>query len=275
MSSSARRRRAAVARANGKKSRGPVTPEGKARSAANSTRHGLSVADPSRLASSVCLTIESRAEFLALHQTYVTEFAPTCPVEHLIVDEMAVARWRLQRAWVMETALFENQMDRMTDQLVRDYETMNTATRLTLAFRELAESSPSAQVLHRYETRLSRQIERCEKRLLLLRKSGAPDNAGALGPPASLPATNSTDTNQITPIPDEPTLTHEQPELTPQCIGPALAPAGQSAPAALSGRESALVPAQPSPALGPFRRRSEPDDLAARPEPGTILPQAA
>src|SRR6185436_18505403 len=95
------RRRRAASRANGKKSQGPVTPEGKTRSAANATRHGL--AAPGRLADSVCLTIESREEFLTLHQTYIDLYSPANPGEHLIVEEMAVARWKLQRAWVMET----------------------------------------------------------------------------------------------------------------------------------------------------------------------------
>jgi hypothetical protein len=163
------KRRRAASRANGKKSQGPVTPEGKARSAANATRHGL--AAPGRLADSVCLTIENRAEFVQLHETFVAWHAPANPIEHLLVEEMAVARWRLQRAWVMETSLLENQMDRMTDTLEKDYETMDEGTRLTLAFRDLSEQSPSLTVLQRYESRLSRQFERCLKRLTAIRGS--------------------------------------------------------------------------------------------------------
>src|SRR5262245_56956453 len=164
MSTRAQRR---AARRNGKKSQGPVTPEGKARSAANATRHGLS--STGRLASSVCLTIENREEFAALHQTFITDHAPTTPTEHMIVEEMAVTRWRPQRAWFSEPSLFENQMDRMTDEVEQDYETMDNGTRLTLAFRELAEESPSLHVMHRYEARLSRQFDRCLKRLETMR----------------------------------------------------------------------------------------------------------
>jgi len=138
--SSRRQRRAA--RASGKKSQGPVTPEGKARSSANATKHGL--AAPGRLAVSVCLNIESREDFCTLHQTYINLHRPADPGEHLIVEEMAVARWHLLRTWVMQTAVLENQMDEMTDQLARDYETMNEATRLTLAFKNLAENLPQS-----------------------------------------------------------------------------------------------------------------------------------
>ena len=86
---------------------------------------------------------------------------------------MAVARWHLQRAWVMQTALLENQMDEMTDELAQDYETMNEPTRLTLAFKNLAENAPSLPLLQRYESRLSRQIQRCQKQLADLRAAMA------------------------------------------------------------------------------------------------------
>ena len=130
-------RRIAASRANGKKSQGPVTPEGKARSAAGApTRLGL--ASPDRDGRSVCLKHENRDEFPLLHDTLVTKHAPVTATEHLTVHEMAVVRWRLQRAWLMETAL---------------------------AFRE----SPSLQILLSYETRLKRQFNRCLARLANLR----------------------------------------------------------------------------------------------------------
>ena len=163
------KRRKAANRANGKKSHGPVTPEGKARSAANApTRHGLASLDgPS--ASSVCLTNESRDEFNVLHESLIAEHAPSTTTEHLTVHEMAVARWRLQRAWLMEAALLDNQMDDMRDDLASEHESTDHATRAALAFRELSEKSPSLPALLRYESRLSRQLDRCLKRLSELR----------------------------------------------------------------------------------------------------------
>jgi hypothetical protein len=106
---------------------------------------------------------------LKLHQTFIDTHTAVTAGEHLIIEEMAVARWRLQRTWTMETALLESQMDDMTDELERDYENMNDTMRLTLAFKKLADQSPSMQVLQRYERRLTRQLERCQKRLAALR----------------------------------------------------------------------------------------------------------
>ncbi|MFN0103861.1 MAG: hypothetical protein ACKV2U_17485 [Bryobacteraceae bacterium] len=164
--SSARRKTAS--RANGKKSRGPVTPEGKARSAANTVaRHGL--ASPDRVTHAVCLKNENPAEFILLHEALVTEFAPATTTEYLTVHEMAVCRWRLHRAWTMEDALQDNQMDHMTDEIAATYESTDEATRAALAFRKLAHDSPSLPLLHRYEARLSRQIDCCIARLDNLR----------------------------------------------------------------------------------------------------------
>ena len=107
-------RRHAASRANGKKSQGPVTPEGKARSAAGA---------PTRLGGrSVFLKHENRDGFLLLHDTLVTKHAPVTFTEHLTVHEMAVVRWRLQRAWLMETALVANQMDHMMGEIDKTYE---------------------------------------------------------------------------------------------------------------------------------------------------------
>ena len=162
------KRRRTASRANGKKSHGPVTPEGKARSAANApSRHGL--ASPERALNGICLNNENPAEFTLLHEALITEHAPVTTTEHLIVHEMAVSRWRLHRAWTMETALLDNEMDHMLVGLAQKYDSVDGSTRAALAFRELSEKSTSLPVLLRYETRLSRQFERCLIRLAALR----------------------------------------------------------------------------------------------------------
>ena len=241
--SSARRR--AASRANGKKSHGPVTPEGKARSAANATRHGL--AAPGRLADSVCLSNETPAHYVQLHEALIAEYTPATTTEHLLVEEMAVARWRLQRAWTMENALLDNQMDRMMGDLDKDYETMDETTRTTLAFRDLAEKSPSLQVLQRYESRLSRQFERCLRRLAALRVTE----------------------------PGEPNPKNGHSQNANQLPDPAPPPGSQPVPAPGPKRQSPISPAQSTPAVDEFHPGPHRDDSGPLPGPAPALPRAA
>jgi hypothetical protein len=80
-----------------------------------------------------------------------------------------VARWRIQRAWAMETALIDNQMDHMTDQIAKTYESTDEPTRAALAFRDLTGKSPVLELLLRQEAHLTRQFDRCLKRPTSLR----------------------------------------------------------------------------------------------------------
>jgi hypothetical protein len=173
-SRSSRRRRIAASRANGSKSRGPVTPEGKARSAANAPiRHGLASTTNSQAPDAICYSNEDRAQFQALYAALAVEHAPVDTTEHLIVYEMAVARWRLHRTWLLEAATVDNQMDRMAGPIAETYASIDETTRAALAIRELADESSSLQLLSRYETRLSRQFDRCLARLFDLRAKRA------------------------------------------------------------------------------------------------------
>ena len=70
---------------------------------------------------------------------------------------MAVVRWRQQRAWAMEAALVDNGMDLMGRQLEETYVSTDEALRAALAFKELADRSPSLPILLRYEARLKGQ----------------------------------------------------------------------------------------------------------------------
>jgi len=85
----------AASRANGARSRGPKSPEGKARSAQNSIRHGL-------LARAVVLPGESREKFDSLLNVLNDDLRPQSAIEHLFVGKMAAAHWRQLRIWELE-----------------------------------------------------------------------------------------------------------------------------------------------------------------------------
>ena len=87
----------AASRANGAKTHGPATPEGKRKSARNSFRHGL-------LAKAVVFEGESREQFAALLKAFCDELQPQSPIEDLLVQKMAVNQWRQERLWGQEKA---------------------------------------------------------------------------------------------------------------------------------------------------------------------------
>src|SRR4051794_41818269 len=84
----------AASRANGALSRGPATPEGKARSALNGTRHGL--AGPFRL-----LPAEDATAYERLRAALL---APADAAEEHWVEELAFAAWRLRRLRALDAA---------------------------------------------------------------------------------------------------------------------------------------------------------------------------
>ena len=84
-------RRLAANRANAKKSTGPRTPQGKARSSMNALVHGLA-------ARRVVLPNEDRAAFDAFARALRKDLRPRGPVQELLVNEVIDAAWKLRRA---------------------------------------------------------------------------------------------------------------------------------------------------------------------------------
>ena len=93
--------RAEASRKNGAKSRGPKTPEGKARSAHNALKHGM------RAQKYVVLPEEDADEFAGLEAALFTELAPVGALQAVLARRVAVAAWRLARADRIEADLFE------------------------------------------------------------------------------------------------------------------------------------------------------------------------
>ena len=173
-------RRILSSRANGARSRGPVTVEGKQRSSLNALAHGL-------LARCTLMHGESPEALEALLNQHLERLGPADGVELGMMQEMVAAYWRLRRAWAIETRTVDNHVAAQTagDRL----------DRLAAAFSDLAAKPPAALLL-RYETRLHLKYHRALQNLLLLRLarpnepspiSEHPPLRGSLQPPCPRP----------------------------------------------------------------------------------------
>ena len=158
-------RRINSSRANGARSRGPITPEGKERASANALRHGL-------LAKCLVLENESNECFDDLVTQHIQRFAPADGVEFAMIEEMVAANWRQRRAWAIENRLMEK--------AIRNQPPGDEAGRIAAAFSQLA-SSPELNLLHRYEARLHRIYQRALDNLLLLRQPELPNQTECPG----------------------------------------------------------------------------------------------
>jgi hypothetical protein len=147
-----------ASRANGAKSRGPVTPKGKARSSRNAIRHGI-------LSESVVLDAESAPHFLTHLACLEDELKPEPGIESSLVHTMAVATWRQIRLWSLEKL----QLDCETRKQQLAHADEDGATCTALAFRALSDQSTTLENINRYETRYDRQYHRALSRFLAYR----------------------------------------------------------------------------------------------------------
>ncbi len=173
-------RKSETARINGAKSRGPVTPEGKARSSANSRRHGLAAA-------AVLLEGESAEHFQLLLADYMDQFHPQTAVETDLVEVMAVARWRLRRILGIETQLLDLEMVRSEEEIDEKLDGMDHGDRLAFVFQKMSDTGHSLALLIRYEASINRSYDNALKQLRHLQANRpptpAPDPVGSFGNP--------------------------------------------------------------------------------------------
>ena len=189
-------RRMEASRANGARSRGPVTPEGKERSAKNAIRHGL-------MAQTVVLQDEDPEAFETTVDALIERFQPADEFELSLIEDMAAAQWRQHRIGAIETRLLDNAAAGFSDELPID--------RLVAAFESLA-SGPAIALVHRYETRQNRMFHRALKTLIELRKQNLPNEPNPIPEHPEAPAAAS----QTDPDPE--------PQLLPQLVPPPTPP---------------------------------------------------
>jgi hypothetical protein len=146
----------AASRENGKKSRGPLTPEGKRNSSRNSLRHGM-------LARTIVLDGESRERFNELCKSLTDELQPATSIEHLLVQKMAVAHWRQMRFWNIEKASMDYEVSKQS----AEHAGADPSLRDALALRTLGSVG---QTTSQFEVRFDRQFDRALSRFERLRE---------------------------------------------------------------------------------------------------------
>jgi hypothetical protein len=139
-----------TSRINGAKSHGPKTPEGKEASSHNSLKHGFTSSKTFILQ---CESADEYQEFLAEH---IAIHQPVTAPEKELVDQMAIARWRIRRFVAAETDLLDTEMVRNRDKVNKEFAPADSAVHLAMAIRSLADESRVLSLMSRYESRLQR-----------------------------------------------------------------------------------------------------------------------
>lgn len=130
-----------IARRNGALSQGPITAEGKARSALNATRHGLCAR------TLVLRDAEEETELAVLRAAMLARHQPLDALEAHWVEELLFVAWRQRRLWALEDAVLARAADALP-----------------------APNLPSLATLIRYRGRLDRDARRAGDELAALRR---------------------------------------------------------------------------------------------------------
>ena len=139
-----------TSRINGAKSHGPITPEGKEASSRNSLKHGLT----SR--KTFILQCESVDDYRAMVAEHIAIHQPATPPEKELVQQMAIARWRIRRFVAAETVLIDCEMIRNEAAVNKEFATTDADVHIAMAIRSLADESRTLSLMSRYESRLQR-----------------------------------------------------------------------------------------------------------------------
>ncbi len=208
-----------AARRNGAKSRGPVTPEGKARSRMNALHHGLA-------SSIIVLPGESLQHFRDMMDDFVNRYQPVDVCEYALIEEMVVSQWLIRRGFAAERYAVIEDGDDLRE--VTDTRWKHPVPEHIYYFNGASESITNgrAGALQRYITRHQRAFRMTLRTLMEMQANRPPHLGGAANTPVQ---------PQIQKWQNEP------PEaLTPDESAPAIAAKGAA------GRANEAVPAHPA-----------------------------
>ena len=187
-------------RRNAGRSTGPRTPRGKAASSLNALRHGLR-------ARSALLPGEDRRAFRNLYRSFSAHYRPSGPLQDFLLEQMAVAYWKLARLSRIEALVFahrstddhslldlfkalrhrdhddEEEQEEDTEHEPEAQEPPPTPDQLlTRAYLRDTGGANTFARLSQYEMRLERSFYRAWRELRRLQSSPAPPPARPVPP---------------------------------------------------------------------------------------------
>jgi len=225
-------------RRNAQLSTGPQTPEGRAAVRNNAVTHGLT-------AQYVVLPKENKEEFEDLFASFEAEYQPDGPTENLLLKQVVINAWRLQRLQGMETAFFGLASVDRRKYFAEQYRNTDAHDLHAYIFREDAGNDDVLSRLARYESRIQRSFYKALhelQRLRTLRNAQTPpqphpddsETAPSDSTPPILAPPNDPEKSNPFPKPDttiptpNPNSLHTIPNSEPP-LAPTSTPPGQSA----------------------------------------------
>jgi hypothetical protein len=160
-------RRIEASRANGAKSKGPVTDAGKARSSQNARRHGI-------LATHICLNQADEDVFNRILEQYVNRFQPRDQAEYDAVEEIVYYKFQMRQAWMQQASTVAMQMTIDKEFVDATWASPSDIDRRVLALTASIKDGNTIALLQRYSRTLSTQADRAIKSLIELQKQRIP-----------------------------------------------------------------------------------------------------
>ena len=151
-------RQIAANRRNAQKSTGPKTEAGKAASRNNALTHGFT-------AQNFALEIEDKPEFNQVRDGFLAEYEPATPTEFALVEQIAVAFWRLRRIRIVEARYLDQRLEYEAESAETRHGELDDWGLLAYAASEDLKCSSVLLNLSRYEYRLERSFYKAIREL--------------------------------------------------------------------------------------------------------------
>ena len=207
MTDEQKNRRAELARENGRKSRGPISPLGKYASSMNAIATGKHVQVHKEIfpECDILLSSDERESFVRLHQKHIKQYKPHSDCEHVLVRQMTCEMFLFQRDSEVETLAVQRNLD----SVLREHPEVNMAEQLLQGYHRAASSDEKT---HRFIERKKKghlsAYNSLQRNLIQLRKNFP------MQPPE--PIDISADSNMIEPMVPSPEAVTEMLDLADQ-----------------------------------------------------------